>query len=131
MRTEIIDYINTLSLGSFTVSNELPWTDSGTTALYLKNLKKVYVDIAEYSHDTLLTTLDGMVINSDAISVRIYFACDAKQLPGNYDDLVVALRTCKDIDLEDGSYRRLSSVSTSFESDMLVTELQIRFTKLN
>lgn len=130
MRQEVIDYIQTLSLGSFTLSQELPWIDSGTTALYLKNLKKIYVDIAEYSHSPLISTFDGITINSESVTVRIYFACDAKQLPGNYDDLVVALRTCKDISISDDTYQREADVATSYESDMIVTELQIRFTKL-
>ena len=47
MRTEVLDYINSLALGGFLLTQELPWEADGT-ALYVKNLKKIYVDVPEY-----------------------------------------------------------------------------------
>ena len=128
MRQDIIDYINTLSLGSFILSQELPWTDSGL-ALYLKNVKRIYVDNTIYAKEPLIQTFDGS-IDSDVSTVRVYFSADAKQIPSNYDDVISGLRAVKNISLNDGTYRREVNVDTTFENDLLVTELEYRFTKL-
>lgn len=128
MRQTIIDYINTLSLGGFILSQELPWEDSGT-ALYLKNPKRIYVDNTVYSTEPLIQTFDRS-IDSDISTVRLYFSADAKQLPSNYDSVISDLRSVNDINLTDGTYRREVGVSTNFENDLLVTELEYRFTKL-
>jgi len=129
MRTEILDYINTLSLGGFLLSQEIPFEDNGDP-LYLKNLKKIYVGITEYSTEPLITTLSSDNINSETTTIRIFFAADAKSLPTNYETLVEDLRAAKDIDTIDGIFRREVSVETTFESDVLVTQLEIRLTKI-
>jgi hypothetical protein len=129
MRTEILDYINTLSLGGFLLSQEIPFEENGDP-LYLKNLKKIYVGITEYATEPLITTLSSENINSETTTIRIFFAADAKSLPTNYDTLVEDLRAAKDIDTIDGIFRREVSVETTFESDALVTQLEIRLTKI-
>ena len=129
MRTEILDYINTLNLGSFLISQELPWEESGT-ALYLKNLKKIYVDAPQYQNETLIAALNGLNINNETSVVRILFACDAKQTPANYDTLVTDLKSAKDITTIEGVRSRQCDVSTDIENDALVTTLEIRFTKI-
>lgn len=130
MRTEVIDYINTLPLGGFLLTQELPWTQDGAP-LYLKNLKKIYVGVMERTQDTIVSTLNGLYISADINTVSIYFACDAKQLPSNYDTLIDDLSGVKGITTIDGVYRRDIEISTSMESDLLVTQLQVRFTKLS
>ena len=129
MRTEILDYISTLNLGSFLVSQELPWEESGQ-ALFLKNLKKIYVDAAQYQNETLIRALNGLNINNETSIVRILFACDAKQTPANYDTLVNDLKSAKDITTIDGIRSRQCDVTTDIENDALVTTLEIRFTKI-
>lgn len=126
MRQEIIDYINTLSLGGFLLSAEVPWEQDGV-ALYLKNLKKIYVGLTEKTEEAVVRTLDALQITAKVSIISIYFACDAKQLPSNYETLVDDLLAGKDIVL-DGVVRRESDVSTTIQSDVLVTEIQIRFT---
>jgi hypothetical protein len=128
MRQEVIDYCQTISLGGFTVSSEIPFDDSGTP-LYLKNVKRIYVDLPQYVTDRFLTALDGLSISNELTTVRLYFSADAKSLPANYDALVSDLRLARNITL-DGVYRREVDVSTDFEQDMLVTELELKFTKL-
>lgn len=131
MRQDIIDYIQSLSLGSFILSQELPWTDSGTE-LYLKNVKRIYVDVTRYNTEPLIQTLDGMSINSDISTVGLYFSADAKQLPSNYDTVVADLRQAKDIELStQGNFRRECDVTTEFQNDLLVTQFEYRFTKLS
>lgn len=129
MRQDVLDYINSLSLGGFLLTSELPWEESGTP-LYLKNLKKIYVGLGETTEDIAFKTLDKQNITNKLTIIRIYFACDAKQVPSNYEALVDDLLAAKDITI-DGVYRSESDVTTRMEADILVTELQIRFTKLS
>jgi hypothetical protein len=126
MRQEVIDYINTLSLGGFLLSAEIPWEQDGVV-LYLKNLKKIYVGLTEKTEEAVVRTLDALQITSKVSIISIFFACDAKQIPSNYEVLVDDLLAGKNIAL-DGVVRRESDVSTTVQSDTLITEIQIRFT---
>lgn len=130
MRQQILDYISTVNLGSFILSQELPWEESGT-ALYLKNLKKIYVDTTEYQDEPLIQTLSGSNINNEISIVRVYFSCDAKQLPADYDDLVTDLKLGKDIVTDDGFLNRQCNVETDIANDVLSTTLEFRFTKIS
>lgn len=129
MRTEILEYCQGLNLGTVTVSTELPWTDN-TVPLYLKNLKKVYIDVDNVEVEPFIQALNGLNIANEITSVRLYFACDAKVLLPNYDDIITTLKAVKDITTITGVQRRECVISTSTETDMLVTELEYRFTKL-
>jgi len=129
MRTEIIEYLDDQNLGGFLLSRELPWSSSGEP-LYTKNAKKIYVDKTQYSTDPLISTLDGLNITNTIFTVRLYFSNDAKQLPPSYDDLITTLRAAKDTTNITGVSRRDVTVSSTFEEDVLVTELEYRFTKL-
>ena len=129
MRQAIIDYINTLALGSFLISNELPWTDNGQE-LWLKNPKAIYVDVANYESEPIVLALNGLQIQNETTIVTAYFSCDAKQLPSNYDDLVADLKLARDIEAAEGFNRRECNITTSMSSDLLVTELEFRFTKI-
>ena len=129
MRQLLIDYIGTQNLGAFILSQELPYSSSGVP-LYQKNAKRIYVDRTEFSNEPLITTLDGVQVDSEIASVRVYFASDAKQLPPNYDTVVTALRAGKDYSAITGVTRRDCEISTSFEEDLLITELEFRFTTI-
>jgi hypothetical protein len=129
MRQSVIDYLQGLNLGSFTIANEVPWTETGTQ-LYLKNLKKIYVDVDAFTAEPVITTFTGLNLNNETTLVRVYFANDAKQLPSNYDDVVASIRAAKDISSEVGYNRREADVLTSYESDRLVTEIELRYIKL-
>ena len=115
MRAEILNYINTQSLGGFLLSQEYPWIDSGTSTLYIKNPKKIYVDAVEYSNEPFIQTLGSLNINNETSTVRIYFACDAKQIPSNYDTLVNSMKAAKDITTIEGIQRPQCDVTTEME----------------
>ena len=129
MRQELVDYIGTQNLGGFILSNELPYASSGVP-LYIKNVKRIYVDRTQFSNEPLITTLSGVQVDSEIASVRVYFASDAKQLPPNYDTVVSLLRDGKDTATITGVTRRECVISTTFEEDLLVTELEFRFTTI-
>lgn len=129
MRTEILEYVQSVNLGSVTVSTELPWTENDVP-LYLKNLKKVYVDVDNITVEPFIQALNGLNISNEITSVRVYFACDAKTLLPNYNDIVTSLKAAKDITTIAGVQRRECDIATSVENDQLVTELEFRFIKL-
>lgn len=130
MRQDVLDYVSGLNLGGFVLSQELPWEESGT-ALYLKNLKKVYIDATEIQNEPLIQTLSGLNINNEISIVRIYFSCDAKQLPANYDDVVSDLVTAKNIQTDVGYTNRQAGVTTEIVNDIISTTVELRFTKLS
>lgn len=129
MRTEILDYLQSQNLGTITVSRELPWSENGVP-MYLKNLKKVYAEAEQVENTPLITALDGTYVPSEVTTVTVFIACDAKQTPPNLDQIIASIRTAKDITTIEGVNRRECSVSTSYENDVLVTQLDFRFTKI-
>lgn len=129
MRQAVIDYLQGENLGSFTIANEVPWQESGTD-LYLKNLKKIYIDVDAFTTEPVITTFSGLYLNNETTVVRVYFANDAKQIPSNYDEVVGLIKAAKEISSAQGFTRREAEVSTSYESDRLVTEIELRYIKL-
>ena len=129
MRTAVIDYVQGLNLGTFTVSTELPYTESGQ-ALYVKNPKRIYVDEEQIVSEPLVQALDGLSVVNEESTVTIYFSVDSKLVPANYDSVVTALKGAKNITTIDGVFRRELDVSTGYDGDLLITELAIRFNKI-
>jgi hypothetical protein len=129
MRQEILNYVNGLSLGTFSVSSELPYDQSGT-ALYLSNPKKIYLGNEQTSTEPLVSALDGPVIDNEVTAVSIYFSADAKQLPANYDSLVANLKAAKNITTVTGIHRRELDAVTEFQGDLIVNSMEIRFNKV-
>jgi hypothetical protein len=129
MRTDVIDYLQTQNFGTFIVSTELPFSESGVP-LYIKNLKKVYVGVDQYIVEPIISTLSGVNITRDTVAVTVYLANDAKSLTPNYDEVVGLIRAAKDILPTAGFNSREVDVQTSFEADKLVTQIELRFIKL-
>lgn len=130
MRTELLTYFKNLKLKNFGVSEELPFTSSNTV-LYLKNPKKVYTDLKQVSTETLIPILGDNGVLSEIHTVRVYFSTDAKNLPSDYETVLSALRDGKTVTTTTNYFRREVDTITSFENDLMVTELEFRFTKLS
>lgn len=128
MRAEILNYLQSQNLGVFTTTTELPWSENGV-ALYLKNLKKVYVDQETVESEPLLSTFDAQDISSEVTSVTVYLACDAKQTPANLDQVIDVVKAAKSVAI-DGVNRKAVDIATSYENDVLVKQLTFRFTKI-
>lgn len=129
MREDILTYIRSLSLGTFTVSDDLP-REEGGVMLYVKNPKRIYVDRPQYSEEPLLQTLNGFDIHSEATTVSIYFTADAKTLPANYGALVESLRLGKNVNTTEGYNTRVVNVGTDYLNDLLITQIDFTFSKL-
>jgi hypothetical protein len=129
MREEIISYIKTLSLGNFSISEELP-RDEGGIPLYIKNPRRIYVDKEEYDTVPIIQALDGLDIHAEQTSVNVYFTADAKTLPANYSTLVSKLKLGKDINQPGGYTKRKVEVMTETDQDLLITRVNFKFSKL-
>lgn len=129
MRTEVLDYIRTVDLGGFSVTETLPWSESGTP-LYIKNVKTIYVDAVQYTTEPFLSTLNSLSLQNEVQTVRVFFASDAKTLLPNYNDLITELRLVNNIVTVPGVHQRQVDISTTMQNDLLITELEYRFTKL-
>jgi hypothetical protein len=128
MRTELIAYFKGLKLKNFGISDELPFNSN--VELYLKNPKKVYTGLKQQVSDLLIPILGNHGIFAEVHTVSVFFTTDAKNLPSDYEAVVDLLRAGKDVTTSTTYYRREVDTKTSFEGDLMVTELEFRFTKL-
>lgn len=89
MRTGLLAAITsaTSTLTQFAVSQELPWDQNGQP-LYMKNMKKIYVDRERREETTLFATLDGSDIYQDDLIAEVYLAVDAKNPPSQLDTVI-------------------------------------------
>lgn len=130
MRTELLDYIKALKLKNYNVSDELPFSNSGTV-MYTKNVKRIYADLEQITSEPFLQLFGDYNIDSEVHSVRLYFTTDAKQLPSDYSTLVSQIRAAKNVPTAEKFFRREVTNSTSFENDLMITEFEFRFTKIS
>jgi len=129
MRQAILDGISALSLGTFSVSSELPW-DAAGTPLYEKNYKVFYVDQPDSVEQSLLNTLSADVFANKTTTISVFVLVDAKQPPANYAALVDGVRAVKNTAEITGVRSRECNIITTFEADAMLTEFEFRFTEL-
>jgi hypothetical protein len=96
MRTELLAAITTAisTLTQFAVSQELPWEQNGNP-LYIKNMKKVYVDRPNQEQTTLIPTLNGNEVFQNDLISEVYVAVDAKNPPSQLDALITQILSAK------------------------------------
>jgi biopolymer transport protein ExbD len=128
MREEFISYIKALKLKTFKVSEELPFSNSGTV-MYLKNPKSIYVDEDQITTEEFLSVLNGSNIDAQITTVKVYLASDAKQQPTEYQTLVNAMRNAKTV-LGSAFFKKEVQVTTEFENDLQVTTFEYTFTNI-
>jgi biopolymer transport protein ExbD len=129
MRTEIITYLKGLSLGNFSVSEELPRNESGVP-LYIKNQNTIYCDEDQFAEEPFISTLGSLSIYARSTTVSVYVSVDGKNKPYNYDALITNMRAAKDINSTEGFNSRTCEVSTEFVDDLLLTRLDFTYIRL-
>lgn len=129
MRQQVIDHIKTEELGSFAVSEELPFIGSDVP-LYQKNFKKIYVDRPQITTEPVIQLLNDPAIELQTTTVRVYFTTDAKRLPANYQTIVDHIKDARNISLVGNYIRRDCSIESTYENDALVTELELIYTQI-
>lgn len=128
MRDQLLEFIRGLNLTGFTVSKDLPYTSSNE-ALYIKNVKRIYVDNPQLTIEPFISVMQSLNIDSEVTTISVYFTTDAKQQPTNYSNAVSSIRAIKE-DFAGQFFRRECSVNTELQADLQVTQLEFRFTKL-
>jgi hypothetical protein len=128
MRDSVLTKLKTISLGGFSVSKELPYAES-ETPLYLRNPKTIYVDREITETAPLFLTLDGLDISTTTTSVVVYFSTDAKNAPSHLDTLIANIKGLKNTIEHPGANQRDVLLSSNFVGDLLVNEVEFRFTK--
>lgn len=96
MRSSLLAAI-TANLSSSTAVRavtELPWGQNNQP-LYLKNLKKVYVDQEYREETTLYAVFNGPDVFDDTVICNVYFAVDAKNPPSGLDAAISQILAAK------------------------------------
>ena len=129
MRTELLDFVRQLNLGKYRIDTALPRTESGDS-LVVKNPGRLYVDTVQISDTPLVLTLNGHSIYVRTSAVTVAFATDSKNLSANYNELVDQLLTAKDAFPQMGFNSSDATITTDYENDLLITEIEFSYTKL-
>lgn len=124
MRTELLSYLTTNLTGAITTSQELPWAE-GNNPLYLKNMKRVYLDEPNTVQDPLVQTLDTCVIDQTVTTVQGFLAVDAKNRNADLDTALATLASAKNI--ATSSFRKEFAYSTAIDGDVIVYTLEYTF----
>lgn len=128
MRDQLLTLLKAIDTISYKVSDELPFSNSGT-ALYLKNPKRIYVDNPTTNVEELIPVLNGINIEGEVLTIRIYFSNDSKQLPKDYQSTVNQIRALKDTIVGD-YFKRNVSMSIDYENDLIITTIDIVLTSI-
>lgn len=129
MRQELIDYFKGLKLKNFKVSDELPFSNSDRT-VYIKNPKAIYCGLEQKTQEQIFAVLGNHGVFQEVHAVSVFFSTDAKSLPSDYQTVVDGLKSGKDINTTETYFKREVDSTTSFEGDLMVTQLDFRFSKI-
>lgn len=130
MRSSVLQKLRLLALPQLSVSDELPFQESGVPR-YTKNPRVIYVGETQTANDNLIRTLDRSVeITQETVSVTIYFSTDAKNPISTYETAVNSLRGLRTSIQLDGANSREVAVNTSYDEDLLITEVEYTLTRI-
>ena len=126
MRAQLLATITTAisTLTQFGVSQELPWSQNAQP-LYLKNLKKIYVDKERNEEGVLIPLLNADDIYEDVVVAEVYVAMDAKNPPSQLDTLITKILGAK-TGLGSQYYGQESDYSQEKQEDVLIYTFEFR-----
>lgn len=125
MRTELLSYLTTAtSAATVKTVSELPWNTAGEP-LYLKNLKKFYLDEEQIEQSVMFPTLPGQddVMQNQTI-VRGYFAVDAKNKPSITSALSTILGAKNRTGIDNFGIE--SDYTTDIQDDVIIYTVEYR-----
>ena len=94
MRTGILSYLTAQLTGSIKTSQELPFGQDGRP-LYLKNLRRLYLDQPQQSQEDLYSVFGGSDVFLNTQTMAGYLAVDAKNLPSGLDSTISTILSAK------------------------------------
>jgi len=130
MRDKIITYLQSQLNGDIKCSSELPWS-SGDEPLYIKNMKKIYVDKNNIEQNILIPLLSpSNDIIETVTTVRAYMAVDAKTTPSSLEATLITIEAAKDISTITNVVGRECDYNTEYQGDILIYTFEFRFTNI-
>jgi hypothetical protein len=126
MRQELLNYLTTAtSTATIRTVSELPWNTAGEP-LYLKNMKKFYLDQEQIQQEPLISVLPGyQSIDQNTVSVTGYFAVDAKYTPTGLAASLTTILGAKDrTGIKNFSVE--SDYTTEIQDDVLIYTVEYR-----
>ncbi len=125
MRSQILTYLTANLTGSIKASQELPWSE-GNNPLYLKNMKRVYLDEPNTEVDELVPTFESDVLQK-ITTIRGFLAVDAKNRNADLDTALTTLAQAKDVSTITDSFRKEFDYTTTIDGAVIVYEFEYRF----
>lgn len=126
MRAQLLSYLTTATstLAVKTVS-ELPWNTAGEP-LYLKNMKKFYLDETEITQTVLIPTLPGSNdVMTNLVTVRGFFAVDAKNQPSGLSTAITTILSAKN-SIGIANFGLESDYTTDIQDDVIIYTVEYR-----
>lgn len=126
MRTALLSYLTANLTGTIKVSQEQPF-DQGGQALYLKNMRRVYLQEEYTEQDQLVPVLDDTDIMQKITYVKGFLATDAKNRNSDLDQALTVLANARTGANISGSFRKEFDYTTTIDNDVLLYEFEYRF----
>ena len=128
MRTELLAYLTTATnTAAIKTVSELPWNTAGEP-LYIKNMKKFYLDVEQITQSEYLQTLPGYDnFHQNAYSVKGYFAIDAKNSVTNFTSALSLILNAKN-QLGVDNLLIESDYTTEIQDDVIIYTVEYRMT---
>jgi len=125
MRTELLAYLSTAtSTLAVKAVSELPWNTAGEP-LYLKNMKKFYLDQNQVEQTTLIPVIYGDDVFQNDLVVKGYFAVDAKNEPANLATAITTILSAKD-QISVTNFGAESDYTTEIQDDVIIYTVEFR-----
>lgn len=113
-----------LASTNVSVSAELPYSSAGE-ALYLKNMKYVYIDEDNISKTVMFPTLDKSDVSETTTTVTAYLAVDAKNDLSDIDSIVSSILNSRNA--ISGQTVNECEMETDIEGDVLTYTFNYNF----
>jgi len=126
MRSAILTYLTANLTGTISVSQELPF-EQGGNPLYLKNMRKVYIDEPFTEQDQLVPVLNGVDINQSITRIRGYLATDAKNRNVDLNSALTTLANARLGANITNSFRKEFDYTTTLDDDKIIYEFEYRY----
>lgn len=126
MRTALLTYLTANLTGTIKTSSEQPF-DQGGTAIYLKNLRRVYLQEPFTELDQLIPVLDDTDVMQKITYVRGFLAVDAKNRNADLDTALAVLANARMGANIQNSFRKEFDYTTTIDNDLLIYEFEYRF----
>ena len=126
MRAQLLTYLTANLTGTIKVSQEQPF-DQGGQALYLKNMRRVYLQEEYTEQDQLIPVLDSSDIMQTITVVKGFLAVDAKNRNSDLDTALSVLANARTGANITDSFRKEFDYTITIDTDVMIYEFEYRF----